>query len=175
MNFESYLGSEPTARPQSSPGQRPTAIKLRAQASSTSARSQSLIGNALVFESLIRKTLPHRGALSLHSWLSSKQCNKQVDDLSAIHAFRIGDSQTLAFPIRDWERAHSCCHPCRGDHVFYQDPVVSLDPRSTTGYRLISLRDISESAKPPRAFGAERTASHTVIALSPPTAYSFRR
>ena len=149
-------------------------------------RSQSPIGNALVFESLIRKTLPQRGAPSLRhpdllrenpiicgigvnpkvtqasslcpcflkryfpypaaylpttrdlfstfvivatrltGWKpvspssgsrpfltgsrylnlrSPKRCSEQIDDLPPIHALRIGDSQTLAFPIRDWERA----------------------------------------------------------------------
>ena len=36
-----------------------------------------------------------------------KQGSNRIECLKAIHAFRIGDSQTLAFPIRDWERARA--------------------------------------------------------------------
>ena len=49
---------------------------------------------------------------------------------------------------RGWHPG-KCCHPCRGDNVFSQNPVVSLVPRSTIGYRLKSLRDNSEIPKLP--------------------------
>ena len=54
------------------------------------------IGNAIVLETLFRKSLP-----------ASCAFENRLPPLAifACHGLRIGDSKTPAFPIRDWERA----------------------------------------------------------------------
>jgi len=95
--------SAPTARPHTSLGQRPTAIKISLEALVTRARSrsrsQSLIGNALVFESLIREpSTTHRRTRSNEGFPGTESFAGRSADPS-FNAARIGDSQTMAFPI----------------------------------------------------------------------------
>jgi len=84
-------------------GRCPTAIKLSLESLVTRARSrsrsQSLIGNALVFESLIREpSTTHRRTRSNEGFPGTESFAGRSADPS-FNAARIGDSQTMAFPI----------------------------------------------------------------------------
>jgi len=81
-------------------GRCPTAIKLRKSALVPNLQ----IGNAIVCESPIRAALKEGSALRPAK--DSVPGNPSLDRVRrwAVDGSRIGDSQTSAFPIRDWER-----------------------------------------------------------------------